>query len=74
MILRLKEHLLSSLPSSFRVLVSIINEREDDISIEDTIRKVQQELSIKEQGSVISPNTSAATGQAPYSAHVPKSV
>ena len=58
-----KEHLLTSLLSFYGMLVTIINEKDDDISVEDTIRNIQQEKLIM-QKMVASPNTSAASGQA----------
>jgi hypothetical protein len=34
------EHLLKSLPESYNMLIKIINEKEDEISVEGIIRKV----------------------------------
>jgi hypothetical protein len=37
-----REHLLGSLPESYNMLIEMIYQKEDEISVEDTIRKVQQ--------------------------------
>jgi hypothetical protein len=61
-----KDHLLTSLPSSYNNLVEIINEREDEVSVEEVIRKVQQSEMAKGKA-IISANTSAVSGDALYS-------
>jgi hypothetical protein len=61
-----KEHFLSSLPFLYKMLVTIMNEEEEDISIQDKIQR--EELTLQNiVPAVISPNTSAASGQALYS-------
>jgi len=62
--LSFKEQLLSSLPSTYGTLVTVIDEKEEDISVQDTIRKIQHEEFSIQKNPVISPNTSAASGQA----------
>jgi hypothetical protein len=60
-----KEHLLGSLPESYNVLIEIINEREEEISVEDTIRKIQQaEISQQRRYSSTSYNTTGSSSQA----------
>jgi len=63
-----KDQLLSSLPESYNVLVEIIHEREEDISVVETIRKVQQnEIAQQKKYGSTSFNTSGSSSQALYS-------